>query len=217
MDKEIISQENTDKVETAKKAPAFVTKISEFLNKNEIVRLAVVLCLITSVTALLLGTVNGVTAPIIEEIQIAATNDALNALVPEAENFEEMAIVEGSDEIILNFYNAINANGEIVGYCVKVAPSGFGGAIETIVSFDANGSVTGTEIISHSETPGLGTKLITDATFAPQFVGKSGFLNIVKNSATSSQDIVAISGATVSSTAMTLGVNTAIAYVAANK
>ena len=191
-------------------------KIKEFFAKNEIAKLCAVLFVITATTALLLGTVNGITAPKIAEIQLKATNDALKNLIPEAENFEEQQIVEGADESVMNFYHAKKGD-ETIGYSVKVAPSGFGGPIEMMVSFSVDGTVTGTQVVTMSETPGLGTKIIDEESFPAQFVGKKSLLSVVKGSAKDDTEIVAITGATVSSSAMTQGVNTAISYVSANK
>lgn len=191
-------------------------KIKGFFLKNEIARLCGALFVITAVTAFLLGTVNGITAPKIAEIQIKATNDALKNLIPSAENFEEQQLVEGADDTVMSFYHAKKGS-EIIGYSVKVAPSGFGGPIEMIVSFDKDGVVTGTQIVTMSETPGLGTKIVDDENFATQYLGQSELLSSIKGSAKTDTDIVAITGATISSDAMTHGVNTAISYVSANK
>ena len=190
--------------------------IKSFFAKNEIVRLAAILCLITSVTALLLGVVNDITAPIIEEIKIKATNDAMKALVTEADNFTPKDVPEGSDELVLEFYEGTDETG-VVGYCVKVNPYGYGGPIEMVVALDASGAVIGNEIIKMSETPGLGTKIVDDTSFGTQFIGKNSSLEIVKGTSSAENQISAISGATISSTAMTKGISTAINFVAANK
>lgn len=187
-----------------------------FLEKNEIAKLSLVLCLITSITALLLGIVNAITAPIILDIQTKATTQAMKQLVVEADIFDILEIPENSDEIITEFYKAIKGT-KVVGYCVKVAPNGFGGPISIVVGLDANGAVLGTQIIDHTETSGIGTKLITEETFAQQFIGKMTSLVSTKSGATAENEISAISGATISSNAMTNGVSTAIEFVLNNK
>lgn len=185
-----------------KKATA---KTREFFAKNENARLIAVLAIITSTTAMLLGIINTVTAPKIEQIQIENTEKALSQLLL-AEFFEPIEILEGSDETIKEFYRA-TSNGEIIGYSIKVTPMGYNGPIEMMVAFDKNGSVIGTEILSMSETKGLGTKIEEDASFAKQFIGKNS----------EEIEVIAISGATVSSKAMAQGVSNAISFLIANK
>ncbi|MFI3226306.1 MAG: RnfABCDGE type electron transport complex subunit G [Clostridia bacterium] len=191
-------------------------KIKAFFAKNEIAKLSVILCVITSVTALLLGTVNGVTAPIIERLETAATVEAMQQIVTTADDFTSLEIPADSNSLVTEFYQG-TAGGETVGYCVKVTPSGYGGDITIVVGFDADGTVVGTSVVDHAETPGLGSKIVDQPSFAEQFIGKSTSLVITKTGATAANEIDAISGATISSTAMTLGVSTAIDFVAANK
>jgi len=91
--------------------------------------------------------------------------------------------------------------GQVIGYCVEVAPSGFGGAINMTVGYHADGSVKGVGIVSLSETPGLGSK-VNDADYLSQYVGQTGALEL-------GAQIDAIAGATISSTAVMDGVNRA--------
>ena len=57
--------------------------------------------------------------------------------------------------------------GEVVGYAIEVAPSGFGGAINMMVGFTPDGVIYNTSVISCSETPGLGAKIL-DSEIAPR-------------------------------------------------
>lgn len=193
-----------------------ILAIKHYFETHEIARLSAILCSITSVTALLLGIVNGITAPIIEEIQIKATNEAMQVLVVGATDFERLEIPENSNPLVKEFY--IGTNGaDTVGYCIKVSPYGYGGPIEIVVALDNSGVVLGTEIIDHTETSNLGSKIKDDPSFSAQFIGKSTSLVITKTGATAVNEIDAISGATISSAAMTLGVSVAIEFVANNK
>lgn len=88
-----------------------------------------------------------------------------------------------------------------VGYCVEVKSAGFGGDITMMVGYTADCSVLGVQIVSMSETPGLGSKAGEDS-FLSQFAGKTDTLVL-------GEDIDAISGATISSRAVTDGVNQA--------
>ena len=89
---------------------------------------------------------------------------------------------------------------QIIGFCVEVIePSGYGGDMTMMVGYGADGLVCGVEIISHSETPGLGSKVEGEA-FRVQFEGKA---------TVDYSTVDAISGATYSSKAVTAGVNRA--------
>ena len=91
------------------------------------------------------------------------------------------------------------------GYVVEVTPSGFGGTIDMVVGVGTDGTVTGVSIISMSETSGLGANASKES-FRSQFVGKSGVLAVSKDGG----EIDALTGATITSRAVTSGVNTAL-------
>ena len=94
------------------------------------------------------------------------------------------------------------------GYVVRVSPNGFGGAIDMMVGISADGTVTGVAIVSQSETASLGANC-TREDFRAQFTGRSGTLAVSKDGG----EIDALTGATVTSRAVTQGVNTALAFV----
>ena len=102
-------------------------------------------------------------------------------------------------------YQVMDANGNTVGYCVEVASAGFGGDIKLMVGYNAACEILGVEVVAHSETPGLGAK-VKEASFLDQFKAKVDQLTVSKDG---SGDIDAIVGATISSTAVTEGVNKA--------
>ncbi|MBQ9759924.1 MAG: RnfABCDGE type electron transport complex subunit G [Clostridia bacterium] len=100
----------------------------------------------------------------------------------------------------------VEENGAVLGYCVEITTAGYGGDIQMMVGYNRDGSILGIQIVSHSETPGLGDKITGDA-FRSQYVGQSGQLAL-------GDHIDAISGATYSSRYVTEGVNKASAVVA---
>ena len=151
-----------------------------------VLRLTLTLFVITAVVAGLLGFVNYMTADTIAA-QTAQKAEAARRQVLEAEYYEPMDVPEGSG--VTEAYRA----GE-PGYVVRVSPNGFGGAIDMMVGISADGTVTGVAIVSQSETASLGA----NCTLA---VSKDG------------GEIDALTGATVTSRAVTQGVNTALAFV----
>lgn len=182
-----------------------------------ILMLVVVLGLITFVCALLLGVINGVTKDKIEQNAIETRNAAMSVIIPDAE-FTEVEVSEDwtapadkNQPAITGVYEA-QQNGETVGYCVEVNPKGFGGTLTMIVGVNTDGTIAGAQVTSHSETPGLGAKSQTDPTWITQFAGQpaDGSLAVTKDGGT----INAITGSTITSRAVTLGVNTAANCVA---
>lgn len=179
-----------------------------------IVQLVVVLGLITLVCALLLGVINGVTKDKIAENAVKTRNEAMAEIIPGAEFEDTNTTVPAPDKstpAISGVYKA-TINGEDAGYCVQVEPSGFGGTLTLIVGINADGTVAGAKVTAHGETPGLGAKSQADPNWITQFAGQpaDGSLAVTKDGGT----INAITGATITSRAVTLGVNTAANYVA---
>lgn len=105
------------------------------------------------------------------------------------------------DAVIYTVYR----NADLIGYCVQLSTSGFGGEMSLMVGYSADRTILGVQLISHSETPGLGAK-VENAEYLSQYRGKSGSLTFKD---TFGGDVDAVSGATVSSTAVLNGVNRA--------
>ena len=106
--------------------------------------------------------------------------------------------------------------GADAGYVVKVSASGSQGTITMMVGVDANKAITGISVISHSETSGIGTKVVGNEPNSAgepvldQFVGMSGSGSLVVG-----KNVIAVSGATVSTKGITMGANAALAAVEA--
>lgn len=180
--------------------------------------LVVVLGLITFVCALLLGVINGITKDKIAQNAVETRNAAMSVILPEAENFADVEVsadwtapADKNQPVISGVYEA-QAGGQTIGYCVEVNPKGFGGALTLIVGINADGTVAGAQVTSHGETPGLGAKAQSDAAWIGQYAGQpaDGSLAVTKDGGT----INSITGATITSRAVTLGVNTAANCVA---
>lgn len=161
------------------------------------VQLVVTLFLISAICAVLLGLVNNITAGPIAAANEAATNAAMQAVLP-ADSYEQVEYI-GGNALVTAVYKAGDA-----GYVVQVAPSGFGGNLDVMVGVGADGTCTGVSIISHAETSGLGANA-TKEDFRAQFVGKAN-VAVTKDGG----DIAALTGATITSRAVCDGVNAAI-------
>ena len=112
--------------------------------------------------------------------------------------YEELGY-SGADSTVKTVYRADS------GYVVEVTPSGFGGEIDMVVGISADGTVTGVSIISMSETSGLGANATKEG-FRAQYLGKTGALAVSKDGG----EIDALTGATITSRAVTRGVNSAL-------
>jgi electron transport complex protein RnfG len=145
---------------------------------KEITRLALVLTLIAACAGLILSVVEGVTrAPIAEQHRLE-TLRALEAVLPPADNAPDqdtVTLVVGKDKkgkpVSRTFYRG-REGGKLTGVAFRtIAPDGYGGPIDIMVGVDPHGVVSGVEILSNSETPGLGAR-ITEGWFKAQFKGK---------------------------------------------
>ena len=170
-----------------------------------VARIALMLLLITAVVAALLAGVNTITAPIIQSSNEAKTQEAIMAVLPGGGEAVDFTDPSG---LVSTVYQ-----GEM-GYAVQVAPSGFDGAIDMMVGIGNDGKVLGISIINHTETAGLGAvaaaKTSAGEAFRSQFVDTDGTLAVSKDGGT----IDAITGATITSRAVTAGVNAALECVA---
>lgn len=167
-------------------------------------RLSLTLLIITAIAAFILSLVNAITADTIAEHAAAKRQEAMVSVIPGADVFSQLY---SENETIIGITGAY-AGTQFKGYCVEVAPNGFGGAISLMVGINEGGSVTGAAILDHSETAGLGSKA-ENPEFLTQFTGKSGTITV--NSGNNA--INAITGATITSKAVTEGINTALTAV----
>ena len=181
---------------------------------KDMFKLGLNLLIISAVAALLLALTNSVTASTIAQRNEQANAEARKLVLESAQDFEEVNDVKTDNSKgveVSEIYEAKDASGNTVGYTLKVLPSGYGGTIELMVGIDsAKGQVSGINVVSNSETAGLGAKS-TDPEFSDQYKGKPlEELSVLKNGTPGDTEIKAISGATITSTAVTNGVDAAI-------
>lgn len=126
-------------------------------------------------------------------------NEMLATILPGSTSFEWVDY-ESEDEAIQAVYE-----GE-TGFVIQTSAYGYAGDIVMLVGVSNEGTVTGLVVRDLSETYGLGANALTDTEFLSQYLGTSGDAEVGNN-------IDAITGATVSSKAVTRAVNAAVAYV----
>ncbi|MBR6615750.1 MAG: FMN-binding protein [Lachnospiraceae bacterium] len=199
-------------------------------SKSGFMKDALVLFAITLVSGLCLGFVYDLTKGPIEQATIDKNNRTYQEVLSTASSFVE---VEGSVEKIAELESSgalagfggveiesvlvgTDASGAVVGHVVNsLSNDSYGGAVKISVGLDANGVITGVGIREINDTPGLGLKA-KEPKFKDQYIGKKKdkeFLVVTKLGAKESNEIDAISGATVTSNAVTGAVNAAFYYL----
>ncbi len=172
-----------------------------------IARLVGTLTGICLVVSLLLGVVNQVTKPRIDAIQKAKQETAMRNVLA-AEEYIAWEANESLPAHVESLYLA-KSGGEGIGWVAETSTSGSQGIIEMMVGVDMDGKVTGVSVVSHSETPNIGTKVVADQSVLDRFIGMSHANGeITVNSGSNRFD--GISGATYSSKGVAAGVNAAL-------
>jgi electron transport complex protein RnfG len=179
---------------------------------KENIKLGLILLLITGIAGMLLGGAYEITKAPIEK-QIAADRQAaMKEILPTADRFDTADVsIVGNEKI--SEVNVGLKGTEITGYAIKVSPKGYAGPVNIMVGISIEGKVTGIKIISHTETPGLGANA-PKPKFSGQYKDKStkDKLAVVKTAPSKENQIQAITGSTITSKAVTLGVNDAIDF-----
>lgn len=191
---------------------------------NKVVKDTMALTVITLISGFLLGVVNDITAGPIANQQAKEKEEAYKAVFADAVSFEVVISGENAElESYLdeNGYGAQNIDevmlakddqGNELGYAFTVTTSeGYGGDIQFAMGVKDDGTLNGISILSISETAGLGMRATTDD-FKDQFKDKKvEKFEYTKTGATSDDQIDALSGATITTNAMTNGVNAGLA------
>lgn len=149
--------------------------------------------------ALILLGVSKLLTPVARSNAQAELEATMAALLPGSTTFTEEEYT-GEDAAIRAVYKADN------GYVIETVTAGYVGDIAMLVGVNNEGQVTGLMVRQISETFGLGAKAKTDTGFLSQFLGSSG-------EAAVGDTVDAITGATVTSKAVTKAVNSAAAFV----
>ena len=126
--------------------------------ESSLMNMVLVLTGVTVIAGALLGYVNELTKGPIAEANAKALSDAIALVVPGFDNNP----AEAPESIELNgatykIYKATKG-GEFIGAAVESSANGFGGALNVLVGFDKEGNIIDYSLLSHAETPGLGSK-----------------------------------------------------------
>ena len=184
---------------------------------NKIMKDALILMVITLAAGLALGYVYDITKGPIAEQEQKAKEKAYQAVFADASEFER---IEGEAEVfsyeateIQETLLAKDESGEILGVVMNITNGeGYGGDIQFAMGVTKEGIINGISILAIDETPGLGMKAKEEA-FYGQYTGKTAdTIQYTKTGAVNANEIDAISGATITTKAVTNGVNAGIVY-----
>ena len=181
--------------------------------QSTLINMLLSLTLIALVASLALALVNNVTKGPIEKVNKEKIAKAVAKVLPQYDNYTvDTVMVEtkkGKEPMIR--YTAVDAEGNLVGKAMEsLDDNGFGGRLSAMVGFDADGNISGYEILASSETPGLGAK--ADAWFQKDGKGNVIEMNPSSNNITVKKDggeVDAITGSTITSRAFCRLISTA--------
>jgi len=173
--------------------------------KNDFIKPIIVLALICFFISGVLAVVNTYTKPKIERDAGIRAKQEMEKIMPQAEDFIELKDVTDLSRTITGIFRAKNKAGDTLGYLFMISVPGYGGNINLICGVDNDGIIIKAQVLSHTETKGMTDPVFADAvpnqsTFQGQFTGKDKNL----------ENIIAVTGATVSSTAYKNGIRDAL-------
>ena len=182
------------------------------MNLKDILLPTLALFLICLIATALLALTNDVTAGTIEENETKTAAESRKEVLPEVDG---IAVVTYTEDTALSdavtYCEGKDESGSTIGYIFTNSAKGYGGDVKVMVGYDLGGTIVGFKVLSASdETPGLGQNS-TKEEFWQRFIGKSGTLEVEKNTATKDNSIVAITSATITSKAVVKAVNEATA------
>ena len=191
---------------------------------KKIIKNTFILMGITIIAGMLLGLVYEITKAPIAKAQEAAKQEAYQQVLSEAETFIEDTTFDsekaaslvseaGYSDDITEVVIGKDANGKEIGYVITVTShDGYGGDISISVGIQLDGTVKGIEMLKISETAGLGMKA-AETDFKDQFKDKNvEKFTYTKNGESGDDKIDAISGATITTSAVTNAVDAALVY-----
>jgi electron transport complex protein RnfG len=187
---------------------------------KELLRLCFVLTLIGAACAAVMAFVDQETKTPIAKSLAAEKMDAVKLVLPPYDNdlAKDAVTIEDKDlGMEITFYPGSKDGVKVGAAFATVAPNGYGGPIDIMIGVDTAGVVTGLEILKHAETPGLGSKISTPK-FKSQYIGKS--IEDPKVWAVNKDPggtFVPITGATISSRAVTSAIANGLEFFDAHK
>ena len=146
---------------------------------KEVLKPALILCVICLLATAALAGTNMLTADTIAQQKVITEQESRKQVLPDADSFEE---ADG--------YAIGKAGSDVAGYVFVTSAKGYGGDVPVMVGITSDGTISAIQVMDNDETPGVGKKVM-EADFTDQFKGKTG-----------TDGVAAVSGATYSSNAV---------------
>jgi len=187
---------------------------------REIVKLSLFLMLVAGVAGAGLSYVNGLTGPLIEKQILQQKIDGFKEVYPQSDRVENESAkyLKDPHDPGLKEVNLAYRGAEPAGVIYAVESKGYSGPITLLAGFDiATAKLTAIKVLSQRETPGLGAKA-KEKPFQDRYRGKSAAvpLEVTKSAPSRENQIEAITASTITSKAVTKGVNAAREHFNAN-
>lgn len=187
----------------------FIKKIKEAITANldSIIKPTCVMVAIALVITAALSGANKLTEKRIAELSVKQQNETMSVVLKADEHIANTVTVDGVE----HEYFVAKTDGQTIGYIFVTSEKGYGGDVSVMTAVTPDGKIKAVSILDvANETPGLGQNTAKED-FYSQFAGLSDGISVVKNGADSaSNEINAVTGATISSKAVTGAVNKAL-------
>ena len=203
----------------------------------DVVKLSALLAAVCLASGLALGFVYRLTEPLVERTERETLRASLSEALPQAAAFSEEKLAKGPGGKEIRYYEGRSGSGELVGYAVLGEKTGYQSLIRVLVGVNPRGVIQAVKVLQQAETPGLGTKVDEIAInetiweriarllsgekkeeapqrpwFQEQFDGlTTGELTVIKPPYGGKKGIHAITGATITSRAVTAAVRETVA------
>jgi electron transport complex protein RnfG len=193
--------------------------------ESSIVKNTIVLVIMTLILGAILGSVYFITKAPIEQQDQKKHDEALKAVLSDADSFDTLKMAGGLDAKIREAVKAAGldgqtvtevseakANGQVVGHVYAItSKGGYGGDIVFTLGIDKDGAITGISYLTLAETAGLGQRAKEDY-FVNEFIGKKADKLVVTKTKEAGDDkIDALSGSTITTNCVVNGVNAGLA------
>jgi len=162
--------------------------------KKDFVMPILVLMLICLISSAVLAATNSLTAPIITIAKQERAAAARYEIIPDAEEFVPLELGDLPSSVTEAYSTTNN-----VGYIFSVTASGYGGDIRIMCGISEDGNLIACKTLEHTETKGIGTRIVEEGEFSDNLVGKDSRL----------EGVSAVTGATISSNAYLAGIRDA--------
>lgn len=175
---------------------------------KDMLKITLSLIVIFIAAGVVLGFTYKYTSPVRFHAEKKEKEEALKEMAPDATDPIKAAGNWTNHGKSYEYYPA-TSSGKPVAYIASTAGKGYSSYIQMLVSLDVDMKIRDIKILHHAETPGLGDQVEDRALFLDQFKGK-GLSQLVLVKAETKENIQAVSGATISSRAVTNGVKDAV-------